>query len=61
MIITLNKQSIGYGKHIYVPLNKGDKFLMQHCMNEDLECLNDEGLEKCRYLAISHDWNINIV
>lgn len=61
MNITLQKQSIGYGNVIYVPCSTEDKYLMEHLLNEDLESLNEEGLEKVMYVAHAHGWKIEII
>ena len=43
---------------LFYPCCESDKLLMQHCVNTDLEALNEKGLEKARYVALAHDWQI---
>jgi hypothetical protein len=55
--IKLKKQIDGY----YYPVTDANKALMQHCANEDLDCLNEKGLDKCKQVATAHGWFIEIV
>lgn len=59
--IVLKKESIGYSNNIYVPQTSADKHLMQHCVNEDLDSLNEEGLSKAHYIAAAHEWRIEVI
>lgn len=61
MNIVLRKHSIGYEKFIYQPISESDLKLMQHCINEDLIYLNEDGLDKVRYIAAAHDWKIEVI
>ena len=46
--------------NLYYPVVNADKMLMQHCINEDLTALNNNGLHKAKYVAAAHSWKIEI-
>lgn len=56
-IIKLKETGTGY----FVPETESDQMLMQHCVNEDLDALNNIGLEKAQTVAKAHNWKIKIV
>ena len=62
MTITLRKikQMPCESVKFYSPVTERDKFLMQHCVNEDLDALNEIGLEKVKAVASAHGWSVTI-
>lgn len=37
------------------------EFLMQHCMNEDLFSVNEDGFQKLEFIATAHGWKVEVV
>ena len=46
--------------NLYYPTDHKDKMLMQHCMNEDLETVNNNGLAKVQHVANMHGWEVRV-
>lgn len=46
---------------LYRPVSNGDLFLLQHCMNEDFVEITKLSLDKARYIAAAHGWEVVIV
>lgn len=46
---------------MWQPVTEADLYLMQHCMNEDLIAVNTVGLDKLRYVAAAHDWEVKVI
>ena len=42
----------------YWPISPLNLHLMQHCMNEDLACVNKVGFDKLLTVAEAHGWEV---
>lgn len=56
MIVTIYLKQEG---EFYRPVSDKSKLLMQHCIGEQLELLNEKGLQDMEQVAIAHGWAIS--
>ncbi len=46
---------------MYWPVDTADRYLLEHCSNDNFIAITKETLDKAVYLAAAHDWKIEIV